>query len=105
MSMPTPDEVRAEVEAFLDENWDPSLTVREWWARLAPSGFAHPMLPPNAGGRGWSRDLAAVVNTVMAERNVLGPPAGLGRMLAAPTIAAHGTQEQIDEFIPPILEG
>ncbi|RMH76316.1 MAG: acyl-CoA dehydrogenase [Actinomyces sp.] len=26
-------------------------------------------------------------------------------MLAAPTIAAHGTQEQIDEFIPPILEG
>ncbi len=105
MSTPTADEVRTEVEAFLDENWDPSLTVREWWARLAPSGLAHPMLPPHAGGRGWGRDLAAVVNTVMAERNVLGPPAGLGRMLAAPTIAAHGTQEQIDEFVPPILDG
>jgi alkylation response protein AidB-like acyl-CoA dehydrogenase len=35
----------------------------------------------------------------------MGPPTGLGKMLAAPTIATHGTQEQIDEFLPPILDG
>ena len=31
---PTVEEVRAEVEAWLDENWDEGLTVGEWWDRL-----------------------------------------------------------------------
>lgn len=106
MSTPTAEEVRAEVEAWLDENWDPSLTVREWWARLLPTGYTHPMLPVNAHGKGWGRDLAAVVMATMADRGVMGPPSsGLGYMLAAPTIAAHGSQEQIDQFIPEILDG
>ena len=103
---PTAEEVRADLEAWLDDNWDESLSVREWWQRLARTGYAHPMLPENAGGKGWGRDLSAIVNAVMAERQVLGPPSsGLGWMLAAPTIAAHASQEQIDEFIPPILDG
>ncbi|MEM7139893.1 MAG: acyl-CoA dehydrogenase family protein [Actinomycetota bacterium] len=104
--MPTAEDVRAELEAWLDANWDDGLSVEEWWERLAPTGYAHPTLPENAGGKGWGRDLAAVVNTVMAEREVMGPPSsGLGWMLAAPTIAAHATQEQIDQFVPEILTG
>jgi alkylation response protein AidB-like acyl-CoA dehydrogenase len=104
--MPTAEQVRADLETWLDENWDESLTVEEWWARLAPTGYAHPTLPENAQGKGWGRDLAAVVNTTMAERMVMGAPSsGLGWMLAAPTIAAHATQEQIDQYIPPILTG
>ena len=63
------------------------------------------MLPENAGGLGYGSDLAAVVSSVLAERKVLGPPTGLGRMLAAPTIATHGSQDQIDRLIPPILDG
>ena len=95
-----------ELQAWLDQNWDESLTVEEWWNRLAPTGYAHPTLPENAGGKGWGRDLAAVVNTVMAEREVMGPPSsGLGWMLAAPTIATHATQGQIDQFVPDILTG
>ncbi len=106
MSTPTAEEVRAEVEAWLDENWDPSMTVREWWAKLLPTGYTHPMLPTNAYGKGWGRDLAAAVMATMADRGVMGPPSsGLGYMLAAPTIAAHGSQEQIDQFIPEILDG
>jgi alkylation response protein AidB-like acyl-CoA dehydrogenase len=104
--MPTAEQVRADLETWLDENWDESLTVEEWWARLALTGYAHPTLPENAQGKGWGRDLAAVVNTTMADRGVMGPPSsGLGWMLAAPTIAAHATQEQIDEYLPPILTG
>ena len=87
--LPTAEEVRADLEAWLDENWDESLTVGEWWERLASTGYAHPTLPTNAQGLGWGRDLAAVVNSTMAEREVLGgPSSGLGWMLAAPTIAA-----------------
>ena len=27
------------VDAWLDANWDPQLTVRDWWARLAGAGL------------------------------------------------------------------
>ena len=99
------EEIRAEVEAWLDENWDESLTVGDWWDRLGPSGYAHPMLGTNAYGKGLTQAQAAAAMATMADREVMGPPTGLGRMLAAPTIATHGTQEQIDEFLPPILDG
>ena len=105
MSEQSVEEIRADVEAWLDENWDESLSVGEWWDRIGPSGYAHPMLPPNAFGKGYNQAQAAAVNAVLADREVMGPPTGLGKMLAAPTIATHGTQEQIDEFLPPILDG
>ena len=47
----------------------------------------------------------AAVNATMADARVLGPPVGLGYMLAAPTIAMHGTQEQVDRLVVPILDG
>ncbi len=97
--------VRAEVEAFCDQRWDPDLTVEQWWRRLAGSGYSHPMLPVPAGGLGYGQDQAALVSLVLAERGVLGPPGGLGRMLAAPTIAIHGTPDQIERFVPEILDG
>ena len=97
--------VRARVEAFCDQNWDPDLAVRQWWRRLAGAGYSHPMLPESAGGLGCSPDQSALVSLILVERGVLGPPGGLGRMLAAPTIAIHGTPEQVDRFVPEILDG
>jgi alkylation response protein AidB-like acyl-CoA dehydrogenase len=94
-----------QIADWVDDNWDPDLTLGEWWERLAESGFAHPSLPPNAGGMGWSHGDAVRAQRVLADRNVVGPPPGLGTMLAAPTIAAHGTQEQIDHYVPDILTG
>ena len=97
--------VRAAVEAFCDDNWNADLEIGQWWRLLAAAGYAHPMLPESAGGLGYGADQAALVSLVLAERNVLGPPGGLGRMLAAPTIAIHGTPEQIERSIPEILDG
>src|SRR5690606_5472023 len=34
-----------EVRAWLEENWDPDLTVGEWWERLGLAGWAAPGLP------------------------------------------------------------
>lgn len=99
------EEVATEVQAWIEQNWDVELTVAEWWQLMADSRYSHPMLPENAGGLGYSRSLARTVHATMGEAGVIGPPAGLGTMLAAPTIAAHGTQEQIDRFLPPILNG
>ena len=101
----TPDEVRAELDAWIAENWDPEFTVEQWWARVAAGRWASPAMPPEAGGRGYGRDLTAAVFTGMAEANVVGPPTGLGLMLAGPTIAVHGTPEQVERWVPPILDG
>ncbi|MEL0000839.1 MAG: hypothetical protein VW623_12080, partial [Acidimicrobiaceae bacterium] len=53
------EEIRAEVEAWLDENWDESLTVGDWWDRLGLSGYAHPLLGTNAYGKGLTQAQAA----------------------------------------------
>jgi alkylation response protein AidB-like acyl-CoA dehydrogenase len=99
------EQVREEVRAWLDNNWDPDITVAAWWDRLARSGYCYPSLPPDAYGRGYSRGLANVVTEELERAGALGPPAGLGYALAAPTIAMHGTQEQKDHFLLRILNG
>ena len=98
-------EVKSEVANWVEKNWSPDLTVAEWWQLMADAKLSHTMLPEEAGGRGWSRSLNHAVLSVLAEKQVLGPPTGLGMMLAAPTIAAHGTAEQIEEYLPKILNG
>ncbi len=90
---------------WVDEHWDPEIRLAEWWQRLADSGFAHPSLPENAYGKGWGQAMALRAMRTLAAKDVVGPPPGLGYMLAAPTIAAHGNQEQIDRYIPQILNG
>ncbi len=42
---------------------------------------------------------------VLADAGCMGPPGGIGMMLAAPTIATHGTPEQIARSAAPILSG
>ncbi len=47
-----PSDAVADVTAWLEANWDPDLTVAEWWERLGLSGWAAPGLPEHAYGRG-----------------------------------------------------
>ena len=98
-------QVRVEVAEWVSQAWDEEISVAEWWRRLAAGGYASPMLPPELGGKGYTRDLALAVNATLAEHGVVGPPMGLGLMLAAPTLAAHGTAEQQATWIPRILDG
>ena len=100
-----PTDAVAEVRAWLEDNWDPDLTVGEWWERLGLAGWAAPGLPENAYGKGLNRNDSVAVQNAVAEFGALGAPAGLGLLLAAPTIAAHGTQEQIDLYVREIVTG
>ncbi|MEZ5375870.1 MAG: acyl-CoA dehydrogenase family protein [Acidimicrobiales bacterium] len=101
---PTINPVEA-VRAFLEEQWDPDLTVAEWWQRLGLAGWSAPSLPTNAYGHGLSRSDALAVARAIADFGAVGGPSGLGLMLAAPTIASHGTQEQIDTLVRDIVTG
>ena len=97
--------VVAEVTAWLADNWDPDLTVAEWWERLGLAGWAAPTLPTNAYGRGLTRNDAVQVQQAIADHGALPAPGGLGLMLAAPTIAQHGDQEQIERYVRDIVTG
>lgn len=93
-----------DIDSWLDENWDPEITVAEWWGRMGKAGLSNPTLPAPYG-RGWSRAQAGALVDAMVARGALGPPAGIGMMLAAPTLLAHGSPELIEEFVPKILNG
>ena len=96
----------AELRDWLDDNWDPDLTV----GRVVGAPRARP-----AGPRRCCRPTATAAASTAATRcasrrrsrdfGALGAPVGLGLGLAAPTIATHGTHEQIDRYIPDIVTG
>ena len=90
--------------AWLHATWDPNQTVAVWWQHLADARLSNPMLP-EPWGRGWSRAEAAAFASSMVAHGALGPPAGIGMMLAAPTILAHGSPEIIERYVPNILNG
>lgn len=99
------DELLAELRAWLRGAWDPDLTVAAWWERLGTSGWAAPTLPTHAFGRGLARSVGVQVTNEIAAAGVVGAPYGLGLLLAAPTIADHGTPEQIDTLVRDIVTG
>ncbi len=94
-----------EVSTWLDEHWSPDLTVEEWWRIVAAAGWTAPHLPPEQGGRGLSRRAPIVVRSAFVTRGALRPPGGLGLLMAAPTILTHGTPDQIERHVRPILDG
>jgi len=99
------EDVRAEVRSWLESNWNPDITVAEWWDILAESGWAVPTWPQEWFGRELPRDLLGVIGQEFRAAEALGPPAGLGVMLAGPTIVAHGSEEQKGRYLRPIVNG
>ncbi|MDX2378492.1 MAG: acyl-CoA dehydrogenase family protein [Acidimicrobiia bacterium] len=103
-AIPSADPV-ADVRDWLADNWDPGLTVAEWWERLGLAGWSAPTLPIESYGRGISRSDAVAVAKAISDFGALNAPAGLGLLLAAPTITTHGTREQIDLYVRDIVTG
>ena len=100
---PTP--LGDELRDWLGGNWDPDLTVGEWWERLGLSGWAAPAAPGRLlRPRPQPQRRAAVARTI-AEFGALGAPMGMGIGLVSPTIATHGTREQIERYLPDIVTG
>jgi alkylation response protein AidB-like acyl-CoA dehydrogenase len=100
------DALVAEVADWVGANWDTSITVGEWWQRLAVAGYAYPTWPEGVGGRGASRLDAATVSSVLAGSRVIGPPSGgVAATLAGPTLLEHGTDAQVAELVRPIATG
>jgi alkylation response protein AidB-like acyl-CoA dehydrogenase len=102
---PTTTDPIDELRGWLDQNWNPNLSVAEWWERLGLEGWAAPILQVDCYGRGLSRGDAIRVARVIAEFGALAAPIGLGLALAAPTIATHGTRAQVERYVRDIVTG
>ena len=101
----TSEDVTTEVTAWLEENWSPDLSIGDWWELLGHSGWAVPTWPEEWFGKGLSRGDGIKVSQAIADFGALGPPAGLGLLLAGPTIYTHGTDEQKQRYLPDIVTG
>ena len=87
------DEVRAQVAAWLAEAWDPELSLAQWRARLADSGWGCPTWPREWCGRGLPAAAVGVVAQEFARVGAVTAPEGVGMTLAGPTILEHGSDE------------
>ncbi|MGH1493456.1 MAG: acyl-CoA dehydrogenase family protein [Acidimicrobiales bacterium] len=97
--------VYTEAAAWFEANWDPNLSLREWWDRLAEAGFAFPTWPEGFGGRGLSGRDAKAVNRARVEAGAFGPPSGVATFLTAPTLLHYGTDAQKQRYMPGIARG
>ena len=105
MNPADPETVRADVKAWLDQNWDPEMTVRRWWEILAESGWAYPTWPEEWYGKGLDADRAQVVRDEIVAAGALGPPHGIGQTMGAPVLIQFGTEEQKQRFLPLVATG
>jgi alkylation response protein AidB-like acyl-CoA dehydrogenase len=101
----TADEVRREVRAWLEANWDPDLSLVEWRNRLADSGWGCPTWPVEWFGRGLPVALGDVVAEEFERIGAVGTPSGGGMTLAAPTILEHGSDDLKRRLLRPIVTG
>jgi len=103
--MTTADEVRREVRRWIEENWDPGLSLAAWRERLADSGWACPTWPRQWCGRSLPGALAAVAAAELRRAVVPGPAEGVGTMLVAPVLLEYGSNELKRRFIRPTVTG
>ncbi len=101
----TSGDIIVELRDWLSDNWDPDISVGQWWERLGNAGWSAPTLPEGSYGRGVERAVAVQISKEIAAHGALGAPGGLGLLLAAPTISDCGTPEQVDTYVADIVTG
>ncbi len=105
MSEPTEESVRNEVRAWLEANWKPERSLRDWRDLLADSGWACPTWPTEWFGRGLPLALGDVVSEEFRRIGAVGVPGVGGVGLAGVTILEHGSDELKRRLLRPILTG
>ncbi len=115
---------RAEARAWLDANAErlgpgeraPGLAegradaemikrAQEWQARKADAGWACITWPKEYGGRGASAIQSVIWNQEEARYRIPPNIFGIGQGMLGPTIMAHGTDEQKQRYLRPMLRG
>jgi alkylation response protein AidB-like acyl-CoA dehydrogenase len=110
----TPDEeaFRDEVRSWLQENHpgaepdgeEATFKFRRAWQRkMHDAGWAGISWPKEYGGRGASRIEQAIFSEEMARSKAPAPANVLGLVMGGPVVIAHGSEDQKERFLEPIL--
>jgi alkylation response protein AidB-like acyl-CoA dehydrogenase len=105
MTEMTVETVRAEVRAWLKQNWDPNLGLVEWRNKLIESGWGAPHWPKVWYGRDLPDGMLPIVEEEFERISAVGVAKMGIRTLAAATILAHGTDLHKQKFLRRILTG
>jgi alkylation response protein AidB-like acyl-CoA dehydrogenase len=76
---------------------------REWQRRLHAAGWAGVSWPKEYGGRGATLIEQAIFGEELARAKAPRPANVLGLVMGGPVVIAHGTAEQKERFLEPIL--
>ena len=105
---------RDEIRAWLEANHPgPSPTgdqaefefQRGWQKKLHAGGWAGISWPKEYGGRGATLIEQSIASEEMARAKVPRPANVLGLVMGGPVVIAHGTEEQKERYLDPILSG
>jgi alkylation response protein AidB-like acyl-CoA dehydrogenase len=78
---------------------------RTWQRKLHDGGWAGISWPNEFGGRGASLIEQAIFSEEMARAKAPSPANVLGLVMGGPVVIAHGTEDQKERFLEPILSG
>jgi alkylation response protein AidB-like acyl-CoA dehydrogenase len=95
----------ADCQAWLEVNWDPTLSLREWRERLVASGWGRPSWPTEWFGRGLAASADATVEDLISRHGAIGLAFTPGALLAGPTLLAHASDELKGRLLRPMLTG
>ena len=101
----TPDPAYDDARSWIDQHWDDSLTLREWWRLMDEERLSFPAWPVEHRGRGASKDTLDAIGRAFHDAGVLGGPTGLGVLMGAPVVFTLGNDEQKKRMIPPPATG
>jgi len=105
MTAMTEADVRKEVRAWLETNWDPDQGLVDWRNKLADSGWGVPGWPRDWYGRDLPAALLPVVDEEFRRIGAVGVAKAGIRTLAAATLLEHGSDLHKQKFLRRILTG
>jgi alkylation response protein AidB-like acyl-CoA dehydrogenase len=79
--------------------------LRAWQGVLADAGYVGVTWPEEAGGPGGTPAEAVIVDQELEARGVSGPFDFIGIGMVGPTIMAHGSPEQKERYLRPLIRG
>jgi alkylation response protein AidB-like acyl-CoA dehydrogenase len=103
------EQFRSELRAWLAEHAPPAVEHGDaavWQRELVDAGYAMVTWPAGLGGRsGSSRQQAIVAEELAAYDLPVANVSVIGTSMTAPTILAHGTDEQKAQWLLPLIRG
>ena len=99
------DAIREDVRNWLNENWDPTLSLVAWRTKLVESGWGAPDWPEDYYGKNLPPAAVAAIADEFEKVGAVGCVRSGQPALAANTLIDHGSHEQKRKFLRRILTG